>query len=126
MRLNRVIVRVSLLALSAFVPILIATPAHALANCELHANNPHISSTPGKGIVAKSTMFCPNRHDSGDININIFKCSSDKQDPDETWVNAHCDPVWSELHHIAPLDYGVLYTRQAPAAGGGELHGKGL
>jgi hypothetical protein len=117
---------IALVLLGAFLIAIPGSPAQAhLAGCELHANNPHPSSS-GKGIVAKSSMNCDHPHDNGQINLTLYKCDRGRESkPDENWIFDNCTLVRWSFNHISPVSQNKTYVRQVPKPGEAEAHGSG-
>jgi hypothetical protein len=97
-----------------------------LNDCTKVVNDPHLSSTPGKGIDAKSNMTCPYTQTSGEINPALYRCDIGYSGiPSETWIFDHCDAVAWEFFSFSPIYGGTKYFAQVPRVGGAEVHGTG-
>lgn len=127
---------VAVSALGLLIPFLgsadaLAQRAQPLAgSCTVNAQFPHVSSTAGKGIDAKSSFGCDGSATANVTNvlINLYLCSSapPQGTRESDWGNYGCAVV----SQAAYTDVGVVSAnnkpvRMVPKSGSGEAHGNG-
>ncbi len=108
-----------------------ASPAEPVI-CDVRMDNPHPSSTPGKGADAKGTFWCQN----GSMTVkeylmNLYLCPQKVSGPESGWVTQYGCRVVAESNGINNHDQPFLVRpghdvqKQVPVKGASPVHGTG-
>lgn len=112
-----------------------AVPTDPVAYCSARAENPHVSSTPGAGIDAKTAFYCTSGAGASmtvhDYLMNLYLCPQPVSGPESGWTTTQGCVVKSSsasaTYHDGnfSLVTGQTVKRQVPHPGQPAVHGSG-